>query len=216
VYKDPINKIKVNSLKVISWNLLHKSGALAEEISRIIDVEKPDVFLMQEATEAIDSLPAIVGGHYQRQEWPKKRHGLAIWSAIEVPIARPVTLPFSKIPGSFPPRRAQVVDIDDVTLANVHLSHGQVLNRKQLQTLANKTEGPTAIMGDYNAIGPVKLKRFKDVGPRHVTHKAQRIVPFRLDRCMVREMFCKEARTLMRGRSDHKPILVELTRHGNS
>ncbi len=44
-------------LKIISWNLLHRSGAVAEDICELIEDEKPDLFLMQEATTAIESLP---------------------------------------------------------------------------------------------------------------------------------------------------------------
>ena len=200
-------------MKIVSWNLLHKAGAMVDEISRIIDLEKPEIFLMQEATEVIDSLENFVGGHYQRQDWQNKRHGLAIWNASSISETRPVALPYSKIPGSFPQRRAQLMDIADITIANVHLSHGQVLNRRQLTTIANATEGPTVIMGDYNVVGPVKLKQFKDVGPKRITHTAQRVMPFRLDRCMVRELYCNKARTLQRGGSDHKPIVVELSTH---
>lgn len=211
--KDPIDKVKAKTMKIVSWNLLHKSGALVDEISKIIDLEKPDIFLMQEATETIDVLENFAGGHYQRQEWPKKHHGLATWSARSLSLTRPIALPFSRIPGTFPQRSAQLMDIGDITIANVHLSHGQVLNRKQLITIADATEGSTVIMGDYNAVGPVKLKHFKDVGPKKITHTAQRLMPFRLDRCMVRELYCNEARTLQRGGSDHKPIVVELSTH---
>ena len=189
---------------------------MIDEVSKIIDLEQPEIFLMQEATEVIDGLQNYVGGYYQRQDWPNKRHGLAIWSTQSIFETRPVPLPYSKIPGSFPQRRAQLMDIADVTIANVHLSHGQVLNRRQLITIANATEGPTVIMGDYNAIGPVKLKQFKDVGPKKNTHTAQRVMPFRLDRCMIRELYCNEARVLQRGGSDHKPIVVELSTHSQT
>lgn len=213
MYKDPIDKIKTKVMKLVSWNLLHKSGATVEDIARIIELEKPDLFLMQEATAAIDGLEGFAGGYYQRQDWPSKRHGLATWSNSSLSQARQVALPFSRIPGTFPQRSAQIIDIADITIANVHLSHGQVLNRKQLITIARNTEGPTAIIGDFNAIGPVRLNKFDDVGPRHNTHRAQRLIPFRLDRCMVRELYCREARTLQRGVSDHKPIVVELATH---
>ena len=214
--KDPLEKIKAKTMKIVSWNLLHKSGAMVDEISRIIDLERPEIFLMQEATEQIDCLQDYAGGQYQRQEWPNKRHGLAIWSSRTIAETRPVALPYSRLPGSFPQRRAQLIDVAEVTIANVHLSHGQVLNRRQLTTIANSTEGPTVIMGDYNAIGPVKLKQFKDVGPRKITHTAQRVMPFRLDRCMVRELHCNEAWTLHRGGSDHNPIVVELSSRSNA
>jgi len=48
----------------------------------------------------------------------------------------------------------------------VHLSHGQFLNQWQLMHIANALDGPAAIVGDYNAVGPIKLAGFRDVGPR--------------------------------------------------
>ena len=42
------------------------------------------------------------------------------------------------------------------------------------------------------------------------TIRASDIVPFRLDRCLVRGLRCADTRTLDRGASDHHPIVVEL------
>ena len=61
-------------LKIISWNLLHRSGAVAEDICELIEDEKPDLFLMQEATTAIESLPDHVGGQFYKQPWPGRKH----------------------------------------------------------------------------------------------------------------------------------------------
>ena len=197
-------------LRILSWNLLHRNGAVFEDIQSLVEQEQPDLFLMQEVTREIDTLGRSMEGNFHWQQWAKRRHGLAMWCRHQLENVAPLELPYSKIPGSFPQRSAQFIQIDGITIANVHLSHGQVMNRKQLRKIANSTSGPTAIIGDYNAVGPTVIKGFEDVGPRNVTHFAQRIVPFRLDRCLVRELECTRAKSLERGRSDHKPILIEL------
>ncbi len=197
-------------LKVVSWNLLHRSGAIVDDITNLIEQEQPDLFLMQEATAAIDTLAELAGGQYVRQPWPGRNHGLAAWSPRQLNNAAALPLPASRIPGKFPPRFAQMLEVDNISIANVHLSHGQVLNRLQLRKIAQSTEGPTAIIGDYNTLGPIALRHFSDVGPRGSTHRAQEIVPFRLDRCLVRDLQCISARRLRRGRSDHRPIVIEL------
>jgi len=69
---------------------------------------------------------------------------------------------------------------------------------------------PAAIVGDYNAVGPIKLAGFKDVGPRQSTHSPNEIISFRLDRCMARGLRCSYARVLARGSSDHHPISLKL------
>lgn len=198
-----------HKLRIISWNLLHRSGALASDISELIERERPDLFLMQEVTGAAEPLPATIGGQYYKQSWPGRRHGLAAWSRRPLTELRALELPASKLPGSLPTRFAQLLEIAGITIANVHLSHGQILNRRQLRLIARSTRGPTAIIGDYNSFGPVVLRGFSDVGPRGSTHHAQEIVPFRLDRCMVRDLQCIHAQTLFKGPSDHRPILLE-------
>lgn len=198
-----------HKLRIISWNLLHRSGALASDISELIERERPDLFLMQEVTGAAEPLPDSIGGRYYKQSWPGRRHGLAVWSRGPLAELRALELPASKLPGRLPTRFAQIFQIAGITLANVHLSHGQILNRRQLRLIARSTHGPTAIIGDYNSFGPVVLRGFTDVGPRGSTHHAQEIVPFRLDRCMVRKLRCIRAQTLFRGPSDHRPILLE-------
>lgn len=197
-------------LKIVSWNLLHRSGAVVEDIADLIEHEQPDLFLMQEVTAAIDTLPSLTGGHYARQPWPGRSHGLAAWCSRPMKPADALQLPASRIPGRFPPRFAQMLEINDIVIANVHLSHGQVLNRLQLRRIARVTDGPTAIIGDFNTLGPIALRNFDDVGPRGSTHRAKEIVPFRLDRCMVRDLHCVHTRRLRRGRSDHRPIVIEL------
>lgn len=204
------------TLRVISWNLLHRSGALVDDISALIERERPDVFLMQEATSAIEPLPSSIGGQYYHQSWPGRRHGLAAWSTKPMHVPRALKLPASKLPGKLPTRFAQLLEVGGMTIANVHLSHGQILNRRQLRLIARSTRGPTAIIGDYNSLGPVVLRGFSDVGPRGSTHHAQEIVPVRLDRCMVRELHCSHAQTLFKGPSDHRPILLEFFQPGQA
>ena len=200
---------KKRCLTIISWNLLHRSGALLNDIAALIEREEPDILLMQEATAVIEGLPELVGGRLHEQPWPGKRHGLAAWSRTEMANLRSLRLPASKMPGRLPTRFAQLLEVGGITIANVHLSHGQVLNRRQLRMIARSTEGPTAIIGDYNSLGPTPLRGFSDVGPRGSTHHAQDIVPFRLDRCMVRDLECVRSRILKRGPSDHLPIRID-------
>ncbi len=128
--------------------------------------------------------------------------------SIAPPHAR--RLPASPIPGRVPPRVAQIVQFGDVAFANVHLSQGQLLNRRQLLHIANALKGPAAIVGDYNAIGPIKLPGFGDIGSRQPTHSPTNIISLRLDRCMARGLVCSHACVLARGPSDHHPIKLEL------
>jgi len=44
-------------LKIISWNLLYRRGATAADVAKLIEVEKPDLFLLQEAVNGINKLP---------------------------------------------------------------------------------------------------------------------------------------------------------------
>ena len=212
LHSNPRVDDKEYGLTVISWNLLHRSGALVDDIASLIDQERPDVFLMQEATPVVDDLPNLVGGQLYEQPWPGRRHGLAAWSRTSLTNYGPLRLPSSKMPGRVPTRFAQLLEIDGIMIANVHLSHGQILNRRQLRLIGRSSKGPTAIIGDYNSLGPTHLRDFSDVGPRGSTHHAQDIVPFRLDRCMVRDLVCIQSRILQRGPSDHRPIQLELIR----
>jgi endonuclease/exonuclease/phosphatase (EEP) superfamily protein YafD len=197
-------------VKVISWNLLRLIGAAVEDVASLIQREKPDLLLLQEATKAMDALPLLAHGHYWREPSPGRIHGLAAWSPQPLMDSQVLPLPYSRMPGRVPPRVAQLFRIGDITFANVHLSHGQLLNRRQLLRIAKTLEGPAAVIGDYNAVGPTLLSGFKDVGPREPTIRASDIVPFRLDRCLVRGLRCADTRTLDRGASDHHPIVVEL------
>lgn len=195
----------------MSWNLLRLTGAAVEDVAELARREKPDLFLMQEATKHIEALPSLVGGHFHRLSWLGRIHGLAVWSPQHFPPPTALSLPASRLPGRLPRRRAQIVQVGEITFANVHLSHGQLLNRRQLTRIATALQGrPSAIIGDYNAVGPVLLPGFADVGPREPTHLASNMVPVRLDRCLAHGLVCRSSYALDFGPSDHRPIRLEL------
>jgi endonuclease/exonuclease/phosphatase family metal-dependent hydrolase len=193
--------------KIVSWNLLRLTGASLDDVVRLIHREHPDLLLMQEATRAMDGLAGRVGGQYLRSPMPGRIHGLAAWSPM--PLAgEPVVLPLPA--GAMFDRVCQIVDLGGFAVANVHLSHGQVLNRRQLRRIAKALPYRAAVVGDYNLVGPTLLPGFRDVGPREPTHVAGDVVPLRIDRCLVRGVLCLEARALLREASDHRPIVVRL------
>lgn len=194
-------------IKVISWNLWHRGGALLDDLAALIEAERPDLLFLQEAKQMLRELDQRVGGHVHWQPMQRRVYGLGAWSPHELSDLRSVPLPISPFPLRVPPRLAQVVTMKGVTFVNVHLSHGQILNRKQLQTIAHATSGQTVIIGDCNAVGNIWLKDFDEVGPRAPTHKLRT----RLDRCLVRRVTCENARVLDRGPSDHHPIEVLVT-----
>ena len=191
---------------------MHGAGATAGDIEALVRDRRPDLLLMQEATAAIDTIPDRLGGHYARVPLPGRRHGLACWSPR--PFARPpASLPLPS--GSFIHRVCQLVHGrdaagEDWSFANVHLSHGQVLNRRQLLVIAGHLPAHAGVLGDFNLVGPVLLPGFRDVGPRDFTHRMAEVVPLRIDRCLVRGFACLEAVRLPRSRSDHHPIMVRL------
>lgn len=197
-------------VRVASWNLLRRVGATARDVARLISAYHPDLLLLQEATEEISQLPSLVGGHFFRHPMQKRIYGLAAWSPHPFPPTSVLHLPMSVLPAAVPRRVAQIVKFHGISFANVHLSHGQFLNRFQLHHIAYALEGPTVIMGDFNAVGPIVMPDFRDIGPRQWTHKASNVVSLRLDRCMGREVRCINAAVLDKGPSDHHPILLEL------
>lgn len=197
-------------MKIISWNLLRRTGAAVEDVAALIARHRPDLLLMQEATKEMESLPALVGGHMYRRRLPGRIHGLAAWAPGELSRPKTLVLPVSPLPGGLPPRVAQLVRLGGITFANVHLSHGQILNRLQLAWVVDALDGPAAVIGDYNAVGPILLPGFRDIGPRRPTHHAHNVVPFRLDRCLARGLSCIGTRALERGPSDHRPIMLDL------
>jgi endonuclease/exonuclease/phosphatase family metal-dependent hydrolase len=194
-------------MKIISWNLLHSTGATLNEVERLIDDERPGLLVMQEATEQIDALAARRGGHYARHPLPGRHHGLAAWSPFPFRRApNAIDLP----PGLLVRRVCQIIELADFAIGNVHLSHGQRLNRRQLNRVFDLLPFRAAVLGDCNLVGAVDQTRFRDVGPRRPTHRAGTILPLRLDRCFVRGLDCSESRVLAKGRSDHHPIMVKL------
>lgn len=198
-------------MRIISWNLLRLEGAAVDDVAALLERERPDLLLMQEATQHLDTLPTRVPGHYHRLPWPGRIHGLAAWSRHRFAAPQVLPLPASPLPGRLPRRRTQIVQVGDITFANVHLSHGQLLNRRQLLRIAAALRGgPSAIVGDYNAVGPSLIPGFADVGPREPTHFGGDVVPFRLDRCLVHRLVCTFTGTLDFGPSDHRPIVLDL------
>ena len=97
-------------------------------------------------------------------------------------------------PGRCSTASARSLDLGEFAVANVHLSHGQVLNRRQLRRIAEALPPRAAVLGDYNLVGPALLPGFRDVGPREPTHVAGDLVPLRIDRCLVRGLPCLSAR----------------------
>jgi endonuclease/exonuclease/phosphatase family metal-dependent hydrolase len=173
----------------------------------MIRLHQPDLVLMQEATAAIDSLPREIGGYCARNSLPGRTHGLAAWSAQPLCRAPQVV---ALAPGIFVRRICQILVLREISIANVHLSHGQILNRRQLRSIARVLPGRAAILGDCNMVGPAFLPGFSDVGPRGATHAAGRIVPLRLDRCLIRGLSCDSVEALGQGDSDHRPIVIHL------
>ena len=198
---------KAIDVKIISWNLLHTGGASVEQVGLLIACHHPDVVLMQEATAKIDGLAERIGGHYARVALPGRQYGLAAWTVQ--PLPRPaISLPLQR--GIIVRRLAQILRLPAFTLVNVHLSHGQLLNRFQLWQIANALPGRAAILGDCNLVGAPYLRGFEDVGPRRATHRSANIVPLRLDRCFTRGLRCSASEVLKNSASDHRPIMVEL------
>lgn len=195
-------------MKIISWNLLRLVGAKLDDVAALVRRERPDLLLMQEATQHMDGLAGRAGGYYVRTPLPGRIHGLAAWSP------KPFYVPPRVIPlpaGALYHRIGQLLDFGGFGIANVHLSHGQLLNRRQLRHVAEALPHRAAVLGDYNLLGPALLPGFRDVGPREPTHVAGDMVPVRLDRCLVRGVACMRAEALSRAASDHKPILVRLS-----
>ena len=197
-------------LRVTSWNLLRRTGARMEDVAQLVKSTQPDLLLLQECTPDIAALPSLVGGHFCRHGMQKRIYGLAAWSPHPFPATSMLRLPASILPGRVPPRDAQIIKFHGITFANVHLSHGQFLNRFQLRHIIEQLEGPAAIIGDFNAVGPVGLQGFSDIGPRKRTHRAGNIVALRLDRCIARGLACHASEVLDKGPSDHHPMVLDM------
>ncbi len=199
--------VETRLVTVLSWNLLHGEGATVSDVVRLLRLFAPDILLMQEATEQIDTLPGLLGGDYLRTPLPGRRHGVASWSRDGF-AGTPLVLALPA--GAIVRRVCHLVPLHGCSLANVHLSHGQVLNRRQLRAVSECLPAHAAILGDFNLVGPVLLPHFRDVGPRSPTHRMGEMLPLRIDRCLVRGLACEAAFRLPRVRSDHHPILVRL------
>ncbi|GJE62596.1 endonuclease/exonuclease/phosphatase family protein [Methylobacterium trifolii] len=209
VFPLPLEQVDapVPTRKIVSWNLLRRTGAAVGDVVALIEQEAPDLLLMQEATRSIGALRERVGGHYAWAPLPGRIHGLAMWSPTPwAAVPEVVTLPS----GALVHRVCQVLDLGDFGVANVHLSHGQVLNRRQLRRIVGHLPARAAVLGDYNIVGPALVPGFRDVGPRQPTHAMVEMLPLRLDRCLVRGLVCREHAVLPRGPSDHRPIIVHL------
>jgi endonuclease/exonuclease/phosphatase family metal-dependent hydrolase len=206
----PPNDRPKDRLRVISWNLLRRVGAGAEDVAKLVKSHHPDLLLLQECTEDISCLPSLIGGHFFRHPMQARIYGLAAWSPHPVPQSTAIRLPYSILPGRVPPRLAQIISFYGITIANVHLSHGQFLNRFQLRHIMEQMEGPAAIIGDFNAVGPVGFQGFSDIGPRKRTHRAGKIVALRLDRCIARGLICSASEVLDKGPSDHHPMVLDM------
>ena len=194
-------------MKIISWNVLRRVGATPVDVVELIRREKPDLLLLQEATRPFEMLSDALGGSFAWKPQPDRIHGLAMWSAVPWTTA-PVFDPLS--PGAWFARIGQIITIGDFGIANVHLSHGQRLNRRQLREIARRLPARAAVLGDFNLVGPALLPGFRDVGPRWPTHRMGDVVPLRIDRCLVRGLHCDDAQVLPREGSDHRPISVVL------
>jgi endonuclease/exonuclease/phosphatase (EEP) superfamily protein YafD len=195
-------------VKIISWNLLHSTGAKMEHVASLALRHQPDLLLLQEATAEIDSLPQRLGGHYARFALPGRHHGLAAWSPRQ--LHSPATsLVLQR--GLIVRRVCQIIDLGEFAVANVHLSHGQLLNRRQLRRIAAALPARSAILGDCNMVGAPLLPGFRDVGARQATHRMQNLIPLRLDRCLIRGLHCLSAEALEPGASDHRPLKMVLS-----
>jgi endonuclease/exonuclease/phosphatase family metal-dependent hydrolase len=204
-------------MRVVSWNLLHTRGAGLDDVLSLVDTYAPDLLLLQEATLVIDGLEKS-GGTYLRRLMPGRSNGLAAWSPHGFRHVDTLNLPPGLKWDLRPPwspsgrtRIALILEFAGLQIANVHLDHGQRSNRRQLRHIVAAHPGVDLILGDFNTAGPARLAGFSDVGPRSVTHMAKGILPFRLDRCLARGVAVVTARALQSGRSDHRPILIELS-----
>jgi endonuclease/exonuclease/phosphatase (EEP) superfamily protein YafD len=195
-------------MKIMSWNLLHRSGASLDDVIQLIHVQTPDLLLMQETTARIDPLADRVGGHYVRNPLPGRVHGLAVWS--RKPLLEPPAV-LQLQPGIVFDRICQIVHLDGFAVANVHLSHGQSLNRRQLRDICRALPARAAVIGDCNLIGRHLLPGFHDVGPRQGTFSLMGLARLRPDRCFVRGLNCNRSEALLAGSSDHRPIAVWLS-----
>jgi endonuclease/exonuclease/phosphatase family metal-dependent hydrolase len=197
-------------MRILSWNVLRRVGATPHDVAQLITQHSPDIVLLQEAEQHFMALPNIVGGRYEACPFLNRKDGLGAWFRSPVDAVECVKLPHEAERRRMPQRVAMIIRIADRTIANLHLSHGQFLLRRQFAFVAGQIDGPAVILGDLNVVGPLQPLGWCDVGPRVVTHWAKGVVPFRLDRCFTKAWPIVKARALHRGVSDHRPIIVDL------
>lgn len=80
-------------MRLLSWNLLHGSGAEADDVARLVEAHKPDVVLMQEVDPRLEKLQALLGGHYARRQMRNRKHGPAAWSRHKLEDLESIALP---------------------------------------------------------------------------------------------------------------------------
>ena len=86
-------------MKVISWNLWHRGGAVLAHLAALVEAERPDLLLMQEAKPALSELTDVVGGFFHFLALPKRVYGLGAWTPHDIPQPDFVELPGSRLPG---------------------------------------------------------------------------------------------------------------------
>jgi endonuclease/exonuclease/phosphatase family metal-dependent hydrolase len=202
--------VRGKTLKIVSWNILRLTGATPEDIAALVGREKPDILLLQEASEQVFGLTELIGGVVAVRVFAGGVDGLAVWSPTPLPPIEYLTLEHDPAQPHKRRRCAMILRFPTYTLANTHLAHNQGLTRRQFASVATASAPRAIIIGDFNVVGPLTRRGWTDCGPRAVTHMARGVLPFRLDRCMVRDWEPRSARALPKGRSDHKPIVVEV------
>jgi endonuclease/exonuclease/phosphatase (EEP) superfamily protein YafD len=198
-------------MRILSWNVLRRVGATPHDVAQLITQHSPDIALLQEVGQSFTSLPSIVGGGYEARPFLNRKDGLGAWFRFPVDAVECVKLPQEAESRRKAQRIAMIIRIANRTVVNLHLSHDQMLLRRQFALVAEQIHGPAAIVGDFNVVGPLRRRDWCDVGPRTVTHFAKGFLPFRLDRCLTRDWPAIKNQTLCRGASDHRPIIVDLS-----
>ena len=196
------------TVKVISWNLLRLTGAAVEDVAALVRCEQPDLLLMQEATDTMDASPLLVGGYSGASPPPSEFTGSRHGALSRSRIIRSCRYPFLADAGYGYPRGSRncsglgmsPMPTSIYRMGSCSIACSYCRSLPLLKALR-------PVIGDHDAVGPTQLKAgFRDVGPREPTLVARNIVPFRLDRCLVRGLRCAAARTLARGPSDHCPV----------
>jgi len=171
-------------LRVVSWNLLRRvvgSGGIESNVAKLVKSHHPDLLLLQECTEEI-SKPALAGGRafFSSHPMQARIYGLAAWSPHPFPQSNchPAALFHPAGTGAATAgRRSFPFMASPSPMCN--LSHGQFLKSLPAATHHGADEGPAAIIGDFNAVGPVGFQGFSDIRAA----QAQPIAPAKSSRC---------------------------------